>query len=238
MAHVAVIVPCYTAALRPADARHAERVLSALGDDVEMVEGTCCGQPAYNAGFWTEARHAGREFLRAAQPFDATVMPSASCVATARHYLPDLFGRREPGARRIAERVFEFGAYVAQHPQRTQLKLALAGTVALHDSCHSRRELGLSAGLRSLLNSVQGLDVRELDHAEECCGFGGTFSAKLPEISVAMMTGKLDDARTTGARVLVSSDLSCLLHLQAGADGLHMNLETWSVAELLSRALG
>lgn len=231
------MAPCYMGALRPVDVEHAARVLRALGDEVEVVEGRCCGQPAFNSGFRDEARNVGREFLRAAQPFEAAVMPSGSCVAMARHYLPALFNGRRDGAGRLAGRLCELSSYVARHPRLAQLRMRLAGTVALHDSCHARRELGSSAETLRLLESIEGLEVRRLAFEDECCGFGGTFSVKQPEVSVAMMTGKLDDARSTGARVLVSSDLSCLLHLQAGADGLGMRMETWSVAELLSRAL-
>lgn len=232
------MAPCYMGAVRPVDVEHAARVLRALGDEVEVVEGRCCGQPAFNSGFRDEARNVGREYLRAVQPFQRAVMPSGSCVAMAQHYLPGLFdGRSGEGAARIAARVQELSGYVACHPRLGELRLRLAGAVVFHDSCHARRELGTSAETLALLETIEGLEVRRLAFEDECCGFGGTFSVKLPEVSVAMMTGKLDDARATGARVLVSSDLSCLLHLQAGADGLGVRLETWSIAELLSRAL-
>jgi L-lactate dehydrogenase complex protein LldE len=224
--------------LRPNDAAHARHVLEVLGDTVSLVDGRCCGQPAFNSGFRDEAKSVGRELLRAAREFDVVVTPSGSCTGMVTHSLPGLFeGVRGERAAMIAGRFQEFSAYVAGHPSLDKTVFRLSGTVAYHDSCHARRELGLTSTVAALLDRVEGLEVRRLAQEAECCGFGGTFSVKLPEISVAMMTSKLDDVRQTGARVLISTDLSCLSHLESGARGLGVTLETWTVAELLSRAL-
>lgn len=238
MASVALFVPCFMPVLRQVDARHAERVLRALGDEVTVLEGRCCGQPAFNSGYRDEARAAGRELLRAAQPHATIVTPSASCVSMVRHYLPSTFeGERHVAAQSIGNRFHEFASYVASHPALDSLPLRLPGVMAYHDSCHARRELGLTATVLGLLRRVEGLEVRRLQFEEECCGFGGTFSVKHPEVSAAMMAAKLADVDRSGARVLVSTDLSCLAHLEAGARGMGMALETWTVAEALSRAL-
>lgn len=237
MPRIALAIPCYLGVLRPADAAHAARVLRALGDEVTTLDGLCCGQPPFNSGFRSEAKATGRALLRAARPFEAVVMPSGSCVAMVQHYLPALFDGRAPAANRVAQRVHEFASYVARHPALEQVRFRLDGAAAYHDSCHARRELRITNDVAALLARVEGFDVRRLNEEAECCGFGGTFSVKLPEVSVAMMTAKLGDVAASGARVLVSTDLSCLVHLQAGADGTGMTLETWSVAELLSRAL-
>lgn len=227
------------AALRPEDAGNARRVLEELGDEVTLLDGRCCGQPAFNSGYRGEAKTVGRELLRAAQPWATVVALSGSCTSMVGHYLPMLFdGNRRVGAQGIANRFREFGQYVATHPNVERLGLKLDGVVAYHDSCHARRELGVTADVLGLLARVQGLEVRRLAYEDECCGFGGTFSVKLPEISVAMMTAKLDDAVSTGAKVLVGADFSCLAHLDAGARGLGLRMETWTLAELLSRALG
>ena len=226
------------AALRPEDAANARRVLEALGDEVRLLDGRCCGQPAFNSGYRGEAKTVGRELLRAAQRWSTVVALSGSCTSMVGHYLPMLFdGERRVGAQGIANRFREFGQYVATHPNVELLGLKLDGVVAYHDSCHARRELGVTADVLGLLARVQGLEVRRLAYEDECCGFGGTFSVKLPEISVAMMTAKLDDAVSTGAKVLVGADFSCLAHLDAGARGLGLRMETWTLAELLSRAL-
>jgi L-lactate dehydrogenase complex protein LldE len=239
MAHVALFDPCYMAALRPGDAANAKRVLEALGDDVTLIDGRCCGQPGFNSGYRGEAKSVGRELLRAAQPWSTVVAISGSCTSMVQHYLPALFdGERRSGAHSIANRFHEFGQYVAAHLNVARLGLKLDGVVAYHDSCHARRELRVSNDVLALLGRVDGLEVRRLSFEDECCGFGGTFSVKLPEISVAMMTSKLDDVAATGAKVLVSTDFSCLSHLDGGARGLGLKLETWTLAELLARALG
>lgn len=238
MARVALFDPCYMAALRPGDIDFARHVLETLGDTVSLIDGRCCGQPAFNSGFRDEARTVGRQLLKAGQPFEAVVVNSGSCTSMVRHYLPTLFeGRRAAGATNIAHRFVDFASYVAAHPMLDRTAFRLEGTVTYHDSCHTRRELHASGAVQSLLGRVQGLEVRPLTYEDECCGFGGAFAAKLPEISVAMMTSKLDDVALTGARVLVSTDYSCLAHIESGARGIGIQVEGWSLAELLSRAL-
>ena len=238
MPKVALAIPCYVAATRPSDGRAAAAVLRALGDEVSVLDGRCCGQPAFTSGFREESRRVGTELLRAAQPFDAIVMPSSSCVSMVHHYLAPMFeGTRRTGAERIGERFHEFASYVAGHPAIDSLPLRLPGTVAYHDACHARRELRITGDVLGVLARVDGLEVRRLEFEGECCGFGGVFSAKLPEVSAGMRQAKLDDVRATGAQVVVSTDLSCLGHLEAGAIAGGQPLETWTLAELLSRAL-
>ncbi len=238
MARVALFDPCYLAALRPDDANCARLVLEALGDEVTLIDGRCCGQPAFNSGFRNEARSVGRELLRVAQPFATIVTTSGSCTTMVQHYLPGLWpDERALGAQSIGNRFEEFVTYVAKHPNVDRLGLRLKGTVAYHDPCHFRRELKGTEYALELLGRIEQLEVRRLTYEEECCGFGGTFSVKLPEISVAMMTAKLGDVAETGARVLVSPDFSCLAHLDSGARGLGMDLEVWTFPELLARAL-
>jgi L-lactate dehydrogenase complex protein LldE len=238
MPKVALAIPCYVAATRPSDGPSAATVLRALGDDVTVLDGRCCGQPAFTSGFREESRRVGTEMLRDAQPFDAVVMPSSSCVSMVQHYLAPMFeGRRRNGAEHIGERFHEFASYVAGHAAVESLPLRLVGTVAYHDACHARRELGITSDVLGLLARIDGLDVRRLEFEDECCGFGGVFSAKLPEVSAGMRRAKLDDIVSTGARVVISTDLSCLGHLEAGAIAGGQALETWSLAELLERAL-
>lgn len=238
MAHIALFDPCYMQAIRPADAANARRVLELLGDTVTLIDGRCCGQPAFNSGFRPEARAAGRQLLKAARQFEAVVVASGSCTAMVRHYLPALFeGRRRQGAASIAGRFVDFSTYVAAHPALPYLGLKLEGAVAYHDSCHSRRELHASAATLELLGRIEGLEVRRLAHEEECCGFGGTFAVKQPEVSVAMLVAKLEELSLSGARVVVSGDFSCLAHIQGGAEGAGLKMEAWSLPELLVRAL-
>lgn len=235
---IALFDPCYMATIRPQDAANARCILEALGDEVSLIDGRCCGQPAFNSGFRAEAKSVGRELLKAGQPYEAVVVTSGSCTSMVRHYLPDLFeGERATGAGRIAERFVDFATYVAAHPKLDTLGFQLDGVVAYHDSCHTRRELGASPAVLALLGRIEGLDVRRLAFEEECCGFGGAFAVKQPEVSVAMLTSKLEDVALTGARVLVSADVSCLAHIQSGAEGMGVQLEGWSLPEVLVRAL-
>ncbi|HCV00677.1 MAG TPA: Fe-S oxidoreductase [Dehalococcoidia bacterium] len=238
MVKVALFVPCYMAALRPGDGTHALRVLERLGDEVTTIAGPCCGQPAFNSGYRTEAKSVGRALLRAVRGHRIVVVPSGSCTSMVQHYLPGLWaGPRGASIHRMSERFIEFGAYVAAHPKMPELPLRLPGAVAYHDSCHGRRELGLTEGAISLLEQVEGLDVRRLSYEAECCGFGGTFTLKEPEVSVAMAKAKLADVESRGVRVLVSGDLSCLAHLEVTARAIDQPLETWTLAELLDRAI-
>ena len=228
-------MPCYVSALRRSEREHVLRVLRALGDDVETIEGRCCGQPGYNSGHRDEARSVGREALRAVGPFEAVVVPSGSCTSMFNHYLPGLWeGERGAHARERSQRFVEFCAYVDAHSAVDSLALELSGAVAYHDSCHGRRELHATEAILRVLGRVKGLEVRRLEHEEECCGFGGTFSVKLPEVSRRMAESKVADTTATGAGVLVSADLSCLAHIQSLAG---KGFETWTVAEVLSKAL-
>jgi L-lactate dehydrogenase complex protein LldE len=238
MARVALFDPCYMSTLRPGDIDFSRHLLEALGDSVTLIDGRCCGQPAFNSGFRNEAKGAGRELLKVARAHETVVVPSGSCTAMVRHYLPALFeGPRAVAAGGIANRFVDFASYVAGHPNLARLHFRMEGVVTYHDSCHARRELHAGGAARALLERVQGLEVRPLLFEDECCGFGGTFSVKYPEVSVAMMTAKLDDVGLTGARVIVSGDYSCLTHIEGGARGIGMQVQGWSLAELLSRAL-
>lgn len=239
MARVALFDPCYLGTLRPADASHAMRVLEALGDEVTLIDGRCCGQPSYNSGFRPEAKRVALSLLREARHHDVIVTTSGSCTSMVTHFVPGLFeGSKRDGAARIAGRFREFASYVAAHPGLDSLALMLEGTVVYHDSCHQRRELGGTDEVLTLLGKIDLLEVRRLTYEAECCGFGGAFTVKLPEVAAEMMTAKLDDIRASGAKVAVSTDFSCLGHLEAGARGTGQTLETWTIAELLARALG
>lgn len=239
MARTALFVPCYVSVLRPSEADDARSVLEALGDDVAVIGGRCCGQPAFNSGFRDEARVAGRETLRLARDFETVVVPSSSCTSMVRHYLPGLWeGARSESAAQHASRFVDLASYVGGHAAWRDCRPRLDGVVALHDSCHSRREIGTSATVRALLARVEGLRVRALAREDECCGFGGTFSAKQPEVAGMIAAWKVEDVVATGARAVVSADSSCLAHIQTRARALGHDLEAWSLAGLLARALG
>lgn len=239
MAAIALLAPCYVSVLRPSEVRDARSVLEALGDDVDVVEGRCCGQPAFNSGYHEEARRVGRQALRLGRDYETIVVPSGSCTSMIQHYLPTLWEEnRRDAAEQIASRFTDFATYVASHPVWRSLRPRLSGVIAYHDSCHGRRELGSTATIASLLARVEGLEVRRLAREDECCGFGGSFSVKLPEVSGVMAGWKVEDIIATGARAVVSGDTSCLAHIQTQARQRGHDIEAWSLAGLLARALG
>ena len=233
---IGLFVPCYVAALRPRDVEHARRVLESLGDDVDVIDGVCCGQPAFNSGFRAEAKSVAREALRAARDYDRVVVLSGSCASMVMHYAPGLWeAHKREGAERIAGRFVEFASYVAGHSHLGDLGLRFTGAVAYHDSCHNRRELSATGTVTGLLSSIEGLDLRRLEHEDECCGFGGTFNVKYAGVAGGMAGSKLADVAEAGAPVLVSTDVSCLAHLtRAGGPN---SPATISMAELLAQAL-
>lgn len=235
MAHVALFDPCYMQAIRPGDAANARRVLELLGDTVTLIDGRCCGQPAFNSGFRPEARAAGRQLLKVARQFEAVVVASGSCTAMVRHYLPALFdGRRRQGAASIAGRFVDFSTYVAAHPALPYLGFKLSGAVAYHDSCHSRRELQASAATLELLGRIEGLEVRRLPHEEECCGFGGTFAVKNADVSTAMLDEKLAAVVASGAAAVCACDSSCLMHIGGGLHRRGIDVQPLHLAEILA----
>jgi L-lactate dehydrogenase complex protein LldE len=200
---------CLGDLLLPDAVADAEALLRAAGHEVVFPPGqTCCGQPAFNAGHHKAAARVARSFERAFSRELPVVCPSGSCATMLTHYLPELLGV-EPFE------VYELSAFLA-----TRANVVLAEKrpcrLAFHDSCHLLRELGVSEEPRALLRAA-GVDVVELERPDLCCGFGGTFSVRQPEVSVAMADDKLADARRAGADALVTADPGCLLHLQGRA---------------------
>ena len=242
---VAVAVPCFVDQLRPAAARATVTLLERLGCEVSLAfDAPCCGQPMVTMGATDDARAAARGWAGSAAPFEAVVMPSGSCVHHVRHHLPALV---EGGAGDHAARVtWELAEFIAGPLGRPRLEGRLAARVAMHLGCHARRGLRLGGAserhepdggpMRQLLLGLEGLELVELARADECCGFGGAFAVGEPEVSVAMGRDWLDDCRAHDAQVLVSSDPSCLLHLEGIARHRGGPLRTLHLAELLEEA--
>jgi L-lactate dehydrogenase complex protein LldE len=205
---VQLFATCLGDLLLPAAVADAEALLRAAGHEVVFPPAqTCCGQPAFNAGHREAAARVARQFVRAFSRDLPVVCPSGSCSTMVAHYLPELLDT-EP------YEVYELSAFLSRQPSNS---LLLEGRrVAYHDSCHLLRELGVSEEPRGLLRAA-GADVSDLERPDLCCGFGGTFSVRQPEVSVAMADDKLADAQRTGAEALVTADPGCLLHLRARA---------------------
>ena len=201
-----------------------------------MAGATCCGQPAWNSGFVPEARRVARRTLRALEPYAAVVLPAGSCTAMIRLHWRHLFhGKPEQDlAGRVSERVFELSQYLVDVLGVTELGPPRPLTACYHDSCHMLRELGVRDQPRRLLAAVA--ELVELPRADRCCGFGGTFSIRYPDVSTAMVDDKLAAAAQSGAAVLVSADPGCLMQIEGRAARVGNPLRVAHLATLLAEA--
>jgi len=242
---VALFLTCSADILYPSAARAAVRVLESLGTSVTFPEAqTCCGQAWVNAGQEAEARAAALHFLRVFEEAPAVVAPSASCVDTVRTRYPVLFGE-DPALRTrfeaLGTRTFEVCEYLHRELALTDVpRLPEPTRTTYHSSCRTLRGLGLRGVAEAWLGRMLGDAFRPLPEAqrEVCCGFGGTFSVKLPEISGRLLADKLAAVAATGADLVTSLDLGCLTHLSGGARRQGLPLRFAHVVELLAEALG
>jgi L-lactate dehydrogenase complex protein LldE len=216
----ALFVPCYVDLINPEVGVSVVRVLRRLGVEVTYPEGqTCCGQPAFNSGFFDEARGVARHFLDVFEEerFDYIVCPSGSCTTMVSHYYPFIF-KDIPDERErseaIGHRVREFSDFLVNVLGVKELPARYEGRAVFHTGCHQRRELGVLEEPVELLRGVEGLELRDWRNEELCCGFGGTFAVKMPDVSTAMADEKIRALEESGADTLISCDSSCLMHLE------------------------
>ncbi|MFY9341910.1 MAG: (Fe-S)-binding protein [Planctomycetota bacterium] len=197
---------------------------------------TCCGQPAFNSGFQADARSVARHFVEVFERADAVVAPSGSCVAMVHRY-PELF-RDEPAwrarAEHVAHKTFELSAFLVRELRVTELGARLAARVAWHDACHGLRELGLRDEPRALLRAVRALELVELATGEACCGFGGTFAVKFPELSTAMLDHRLSGLDAQPVDVLSAVDSSCLMQIRGRLQRQGSRVRAMHLAEILA----
>ncbi len=233
---------CLADLLFPDAARAARSVLARLGCETATRPGAvCCGQPAWNSGHVPEARRVAEGALRALEGTEPIVLCSGSCTAMMHEYWPELFEGTEYAdrAEAVAARVHEFSSFVAGRLEDEHLGGDPAGERALcyHDSCHMLRGLGIKDAPRSLLEKIQGAEVRPLDAPERCCGFGGTFSLRYPELSTAMADEKVDDVIGKGVDTLVAADLGCLMQICGRAEARGIALGGRYIAEVIDAAM-
>lgn len=197
---------------------------------------TCCGQPAFNAGFWDEARSVGAKFVQDFRDAEYIVGPSASCVGFVRNYYNKLFDNSSlhNEVKDLTGRIYEFSEFLVNVLQVSDLGASLPGKATYHDSCAALRECKIKPEPRKLLSHVKGLELVEMNDVETCCGFGGTFAVKFEAISVAMGDQKVENALATGAQYLISTDLSCLMHLQGYIRKKGYALQTMHLADVLA----
>jgi L-lactate dehydrogenase complex protein LldE len=229
---IQLFIPCFVDQLYPESAFNMVKVLEKLGCEVFYNSNqTCCGQPAFNAGFRDEARDVAEKFCQ-----DYIVAPSASCTGFVRNYYPELFenGARHNGVKELTKRVFEFTEFLTDVLKIENLGAELNAKATYHDSCAALRECKIKAGPRQLLSNVKGLELIEMYDNETCCGFGGTFSVKFESISAAMADQKINNALATGADTIISTDLRCLMQLDGFIKQKNVPLKTMHVADVLA----
>lgn len=239
-----MFVTCIVDQFFPEVGEAVARTLRALGDDVRFNPAqTCCGQPAFNSGYWNEAKPLARRLLGQYDGSEPVVMPSGSCAAMIRNYYHELFADDPVNLRRAertARNVYEFTEYVAEKADGDRLDELFTGgkfdaRVSFHEACHAKRELGVDAQPKALLDRLA--NRVELPQAEVCCGFGGTFSVKYSDISGAMLSEKLDNIEASGADVVTACDSSCLMHIRGGLQRRGVAVRVAHIAELVAAGL-
>jgi len=237
---VGLFVTCLVDLFRPSVGLAAVKLLEDAGCRVHGPRAqTCCGQPAYNSGDFASARAIAGDVIAAFEGLPYVVAPSGSCAGMLRVHFPELFAD-DPAmtarARDLAARTWELTAFLADVRGVARVDARFAGTVTYHDACSGLRELGVKDQPRRLLASVAGLTLTELPGAETCCGFGGTFCVKYPDISVKMAADKAADVAATGAGTLLAGDLGCLLTMAGRLQREGRDVRVRHVAEVLAGA--
>ena len=234
---VQLFIPCFVDQLYPATAFNMVKVLEKAGCEVSYnTNQTCCGQPAFNAGFWDDARDVANKFLKDFDTPDYIVGPSASCVGFVRNYYPKLFenGSAHHTVKELGKKTFEFTEFLTDVLKIEDYGAELNIKATYHDSCAALRECKIKKGPRKLLSHVKGLEIVEMIDNETCCGFGGTFAVKFEGISSGMADQKIQNALATGADCIISTDLSCLMQLDGFIKQKNLPLTTMHIADVLA----
>lgn len=235
------MITCLSDAIYPQVGEAMTRLLHRYGIKLHFPQvQTCCGQPAFNAGYWDEARDAAQTIIRAFADSDFVISPSGSCVGMIHHHYPSLF-KDDPAmlaeAEKLIEKTYEFSQFLVQVMGVKDVGAVFPHRVTYHASCHGSRLLGVKEEPQVLLNHVQGLTLIPLPYGQDCCGFGGTFAVKLADISGAMVTEKAEHVLETEAEVLVGSDMGCLMNIAGRLRHGGKQIRVMHLAELLEEGV-
>ncbi len=236
---VSLFIPCFVDQLSPQVGMAVVEILERLGHTVDYPEGqTCCGQPAFNSGYCGQARSVAEHFLDTFKDAEHIVVPSGSCAAMVKVFYRELFTDtpRAAEAQSIADRTWEFSQFLVEKLGVDNLGAKYPGKVTFHDGCHGLRELEIHTAPRTLLRHVHGLELVEMGEATTCCGFGGTFAVKFPQISTAMAQVKCGSIVDCGATTVVSNDPSCLMQIRGYFDRQGNQIPCLHLAEVLVRS--
>lgn len=234
---VHLFIPCFVDQLYPSTAFNMVKVLEKAGCDVHYNPNqTCCGQPAFNAGFTKECKSVAEKFLKDFSDTDYIVAPSASCTGFVRNYYPKIFDNAASHniAKETGNKSYEFTEFLTKVLKIENFGAVMNAKATFHDSCAALRECNIKEAPRTLLSFVKGLELIEMADNETCCGFGGTFSVKFDAISTAMADQKLNNAMATGASHIISTDLSCLMQLDGVIKNKQLPITTMHIADVLA----
>jgi L-lactate dehydrogenase complex protein LldE len=214
------------------------QVLRRIGVDLDFLgDQTCCGQPAFNAGYHADAKILAKRFLSIFDNDDYILCPSGSCTSMVKIFYKELF-KNDPEmhetTQSVSVRTHEFSEFIVNVLNREDVGASFNGRVTYHDSCHLLRELKVKDEPRILINSVKGIDFIEMSNSDTCCGFGGTFSIKFPDVSVSMLDEKVENIINTGADAVISSDMGCLMQIGGALRRRRIPIKTMHLAELLA----
>jgi len=237
---VDIFVPCFIDQLYPQTAFNMIKVLEKLDIGVNYnTEQTCCGQVAFNSGFWDHAKCIGEKFIRDFSNDRYIVAPSASCVGMVRNYYPEMFHNSSlhNKFKQLQRNIFEFTDFLVNVMNVKDIGSFFKGVVTYHDACTALREYGIKDEPRILLQHVRGLELKEMKNTDICCGFGGSFSVKNEPISTAMAEQKTQNALSSGAEYIVSTEASCLMHLDGYIRKHNLPIKTIHIADILAAGI-
>jgi L-lactate dehydrogenase complex protein LldE len=236
--NVQIFIPCFVDQLYPSVGFNMVKVLEKAGCTVSYnTNQTCCGQPAFNAGFWGEAKDVCKKFLKDFSGEDYIVAPSASCAGFVKNYYEKLFEHsiHIEEVKAVRARIYELSDFLVNLLHYTDFNASFDATATYHDSCAALRECNVKQEPRILLNNVKGLQLIEMNDVETCCGFGGTFAVKFEPISIAMADQKVSNAAETKAEYIISTDMSCLMHIDGYAKHKGAGIKVLHLANVLAK---
>jgi L-lactate dehydrogenase complex protein LldE len=234
---VDIFIPCFIDQIYPDTAKNMVKILEKLNVGVNYnPEQTCCGQPAFNAGYWDMCKEVGEKFIHDFSNDRYIVSPSASCVGMVKNYYPELFHNSalHNEYKGIQKKIYELSDFLVNVLNVTDVGAKFEGVATYHDACSALRELNIKSAPRTLLSKVKGLELREMHDTETCCGFGGTFSVKFDPIAVGMAEQKIINAEATKAEYLISTDASCLMHIDGYLKKQGKPMKTIHLADVLA----
>jgi L-lactate dehydrogenase complex protein LldE len=237
---VSLFIPCLTEHLFPESGMAMVKIFKHLGVEVDYVDDqTCCGQPAFNSGYRKELVPVAERFIDLFKNKEYVVAPSGSCVSFVKCYYKELDIKEElkPALKELSAKIFEFSEFLVDVLKVDNLGGEFKHKVTYHDSCHLLRELGIKEQPRKLIHSIRGIDFTEMDSPDTCCGFGGTFSYKFEDVSVAMAERKCTNIEASGAEYCIGADSSCLMNIEGYLRKNKMKAKTMHIAELLALSL-